>query len=125
MKARKSCFAVLLIAVTPAVAELPEGYWTVEQTQPILDATLNVTLDADLSNLTAAESQALQSLLAAGKIMHELYLEQLHAEALKAKFALDVVHAGGTDPAAVCGIQGETAAGGICRQVRLLLTISE
>ena len=105
MKARGSYFALILITVSPALAELPDGYWTVEKTQPILDAALNVTLDADLSKLTATESQALRSLLAAGKIMHELYIEQLHDEALKAKFALDVVHAEGVDPAATANLQ--------------------
>jgi hypothetical protein len=105
MKSRISCFAMLLFAASLALAELPDGYWTVEQTQPILDATLNVNLDADLANLTAAESQALPSLLAAGQIMHELYIRQLHAEGLKAKFALDVLHAEGANRAATTNLQ--------------------
>ena len=99
MKRCPEFFALLLLAAFPALAELPDGYWSSEQTQPILDATLKVTLDADLAHLTPAEQQALAALLAAGNIMHELYLEQLHAEALKAKFALDELHAAGANTA--------------------------
>ena len=95
MKPCPSAIALLLLMTSPSLAQLPEGYWSSAETQPILDATLRVTLDADLSNLSAAESQALESLLAAGEIMHELYLDQLHAEALKARYALDELHAAG------------------------------
>jgi hypothetical protein len=91
MNYRSTLIIALLLGSNMAMAELPEGYWTVEQTQPILDATLNVTLDSNLAHLTAAESQALQELLAAGRIMQELYEEQLHPEAHNAKQALDAL----------------------------------
>jgi len=82
------------------VAELPAGYWTVDATQPLLDATLRVELDPDLSGLSDAENRALQELIAAGRIMHTLYESQLHKDALPAKAALETLHAGGVDPAA-------------------------
>ena len=89
------CTALFLLSGTQASGQLPEGYWPVEKSQPILDATLRVTLDPSLAHLSAAESKALESLLAAGSIMHELYLQQLHSEAQRAKFALDELHATG------------------------------
>ncbi|MCH8865704.1 MAG: NUDIX hydrolase [Proteobacteria bacterium] len=84
--------ATVAMIAAPAAAELPEGYWSVDQTQPILDATLKVTLAPDLSHLSAAESQALGELLAAGNIMQALYEQQLHPQALTAKAALDALH---------------------------------
>ena len=95
MKYAATLFTLLLIATMPAIAELPDGYWPAEQTEPILDATLEVTLTTDLSHLTAAETRSLQELLAAGQIMHALYEQQLHADAHTAKQALDELHAAG------------------------------
>ena len=46
-----------LLLCNAAMAELPAGYWAADRTQPILDATLEVTLDSDLSHLTAAEAR--------------------------------------------------------------------
>ena len=101
MKARICRFAMLLIVASPALAQLPDGYWTAEQSQPILDATLRVTLDPDLSHLTVTESQALEELLAAGAIMHRLYEEQLHRDAAAARPALRGLHTRSSDSAAI------------------------
>jgi len=92
MNNRTTLIGALLLSSTMAMAELPDGYWTAEQTQPILDATLKVTLGVDLAHLTAAETRALAELLAAGWIMHSLYEDQLHPEANSAKQALDALH---------------------------------
>ena len=77
-------------------AELPEGYWGSEKSQPILDATLRITLDPDLTHLGESQTEALKELLAAGAILHGLYEQQLHAGAADAKIALDELHASGT-----------------------------
>ena len=90
----------LLLMALPAAAELPDGYWPVERTQPILDARLEVTLAPDLGHLSPSERQALYALLAAGKIMHALYEQQLHEEALEAKRRLEELHAAAADPGA-------------------------
>ena len=92
MKHQAILIGALLLCNAVAIAELPEGYWAAEQTQPILDATLKVTLASDLAHLTVAETQALDELLAAGRIMHALYEDQLHPEAHSAKQALDALH---------------------------------
>ena len=83
-----------------AVAELPTGYWDTDQSQPILDVTLEVTLAPDLSHLTSAESQAVLELLAAGRVMNDLYEAQRHREAPVAKQALLQLHDESGDSAA-------------------------
>ena len=88
----------LLLVALPAVAELPDGYWPVDRTQPILDSRLEVTLAPDLAHLSPAEREAVDALLAAGRIMHALYEQQLHAEAEAAKRRLDDLHAAAADP---------------------------
>lgn len=92
MKHQAILIGALLLCSAVAIAELPEGYWPAEQTQPILDATLQVTLASDLAHLTVAETQALDELLEAGRIMHALYENQLHPEAHSAKQSLDALH---------------------------------
>ena len=96
---RKFCLAPLLFVAATATAELPDGYWPAELSQPILDASLRVTLDADLSHLTDAEMRAVGELLQAGRLMHELYERQLHAGSAKAKAALYELHESGASPA--------------------------
>lgn len=81
-------------------AELPAGYWGVDESQAILDATLRITLDPELGHLTAAELQAVAQLIAAGRIMHGLYENQLHPEAADAAVALANLHtSAGPSPA--------------------------
>ncbi len=52
-----------------AHAELPDGYWGVEQTQPILDTTMRVDLAPDLSHLSGTEFQALFSIWGSVKVL--------------------------------------------------------
>ena len=86
--------AATLIALltSVAVAELPTGYWPVNKTQPILDTTMRLTLDPDLSHLSEAESSAVSELLAAGAIIHKLYENQRHDQAHDARLALVELH---------------------------------
>jgi len=83
---------LLALFTSTAIAELPDGYWSVEKSQPILDTTMRLTLDPDLGHLTAAESRAVGELIAAGEIIHGLYQEQRHAQAQEAKQALIELH---------------------------------
>ena len=100
MRLSLASLCLLGLVAAPATAELPAGYWTAADSQPLLDATLRVELHPDLSGLSAAETRALQELIAAGRIMHDLYETQLHKDAAAAKAALDALHAAGTDTAA-------------------------
>ena len=90
-------FATGMLAMASAVAEMPDGYWSAEDTQAILDSTLRVSLDPDLSHLSEAETRAVQELVAAGRVMHALYETQLHKDALAARAALEALHASGAD----------------------------
>ena len=89
----KSTAILLLLIAAASNAEVPDGYWGLEQTQPILDATQRVTLDTNLSHLSGAEFQALEELLAAGRIMNTLYEGQRHRGAATALASLQALHA--------------------------------
>jgi hypothetical protein len=82
----------LAAASWSAAAQTTDGYWDTDQSQPILDVTLEVTLAPDLGNLTAAETKAVTELLAAGRIMNDLYETQRHREAPAVKQALLKLH---------------------------------
>ena len=98
MKHRIKFSLCILFMALPAAAELPEGYWPVGQTQPILDSRREITLAPDLAHLSPAELEAVDELLAAGRIMQSLYERQLHEEARAAKQRLDELHAAAADP---------------------------
>ncbi len=67
-----------------ALAQLPAGYWDLDRSQLLLDHTLEVTLDPDLSVLEDAELEAVQRLLEAGEIVQRIYEAQMHSQALNA-----------------------------------------
>jgi len=102
---RRIPIALLLVLAAPlAAAGLPPGYWPVELSQPLLDASLVITLDPETGHLTNAETQALQPLIAAGSIVQALYEQQLHAGAADARRALDELHAAAVDPPATSNL---------------------
>jgi len=82
----------LLLFTVDSLAELPGGYWAEDQSQPILDSTLRITLDPDLSHLTEGEARAVTELIAAGRIIDELYELQLHRQSPAARQALLELH---------------------------------
>ena len=55
--------------------------WGVDQSQPILSKTLPVRLDPDLSGLPGNERAAVEKLLAAGRILQNLYEDERHRQA--------------------------------------------
>jgi hypothetical protein len=78
-------FCILTFAQTGSrmkLENLPLGYWPLEKSQPIIDKTETIRLAPDLSQLTAAERNAVEKLLEVGKIFQSLYEEQRHPEAL-------------------------------------------
>ena len=76
--------AMSAVATTRAT-ELPEGYWTLAQTQPILDKTLTVRLAPDLTRLTSGERAAAGKLIEAGRILHNLFEDMNHRDARRAR----------------------------------------
>lgn len=71
-------------AIDAAAGELPRGYWSREQSQEILDKTMTVRLDPDLSHLSRDELAVIKILIEAGEIIQELYENSRHHQATTA-----------------------------------------
>ncbi|MGH9969208.1 MAG: zincin-like metallopeptidase domain-containing protein [Pyrinomonadaceae bacterium] len=61
---------------------LPEGYWALEKSRPIIEKTQTLSLAPELSHLTDGERKAVAKLLEVGKIFQRLYEMQRHHQAL-------------------------------------------
>jgi hypothetical protein len=88
---RLALLSLLLLTVN-SLAQIPDGYWAEDQSQAILDSTLRITLDPDLSHLSEGEARAVTELIAAGRIIDELYELQLHRQSPAARQALLKLH---------------------------------
>ncbi len=79
----KMRFALLLL---PALAfAQADDAWSPEEAARVLESTRVITLEPGLAELTEAERLALSYLVDAGRLMHELYLQQKHSESLAAR----------------------------------------
>jgi hypothetical protein len=90
--------AALIGAFSDTHAEMPAGYWSVEQARPILEKTLRVHLSPSLETLSAQERDAVQLLLETGRIMHRLYEHSRHPQALAARDELERLHRTANEP---------------------------
>ncbi len=79
---------------------LPDGYWGVARSQPLLDKTRTVRLAPDLSHLSENERAAVDKLLEVGHTFEKLYRQARHHQALEAHEALERMHARGVAPVA-------------------------
>ena len=61
---------------------LPDGYWPLQKSEPIVEKTQTILLAPDLSGLSSAERSAVTKLLEAGKIFQTLYESQLHRSSI-------------------------------------------
>lgn len=91
----------LLLGAQSFAAELPNGYWGADKTDPILEKTVTLRLAPDLSALTRNEQIAVRELVAAGKLMHSLYLQQSHHQAIAGLANLHKLHTNQVAPAQV------------------------
>jgi len=73
---------VLVMTSSAIAGDLPKGYWSEEESQKILDKTMTIRLDPDLSHLNEAEQETVRLLLEVGAIMHDIYLDSRHHQAL-------------------------------------------
>jgi hypothetical protein len=89
----------LLSACQPAgtQSEFLEASWGKDDLQPLLEKTMPVHLDPSLDVLTPGEREAVEKLLEAGPILHDLYLMSRHHEALAAREQLRQLHEQGAD----------------------------
>ncbi|HET9713299.1 MAG TPA: hypothetical protein VFP64_15500, partial [Pyrinomonadaceae bacterium] len=78
----------LLMTALLLTQTLPNGYWPVEKSQPIIDKTQTIRLSPDISKLTDGERKAVAKLIEVGQIFQKLYEEQRHPEALSSFQAL-------------------------------------
>jgi hypothetical protein len=83
-----AALSALLISNHAYCDDPPEGYWSLEQANEILDKTRRVKLDPDLSALSPGEQAAAAKLIRLGRIMHRLYQDSMHPEALDSLQAL-------------------------------------
>ena len=79
-----TAFALATPFTFAAEQDFLDGAWNTAQTQAILDKTLQLRLPYDADSFTEAERGAVVELVAAGKRMHQLYLDQLHHQAVAA-----------------------------------------
>lgn len=68
---------------------LPDGYWPLEKSQPVMDKVGVVRLAPDLKHLSAGEQRAVAKLLEVGGIFQEIYEQQRHAQALSSRRELE------------------------------------
>src|SRR5215212_2694146 len=78
-------------APPPAPPPIPEGYWPEARSKEILDKTITIRLETDLTPLPPNEHAALKELFEAGAIIQQLYEKQKHPEALDAYEKLRVL----------------------------------
>lgn len=98
-KAQLALSATLFLCISSN--SFSSEYWTAEQSEMILDKTLRVHLAPDLNHLSDGERAAIGYLLEVGSIMHRLYLDSRHKDALEAEESLRVAAVDGQDDAAI------------------------
>ncbi len=67
---------------------LPHGYWSLDQSRPVIEKTQTVRLAPDLAGLSVGERKAIEKLLDVGRIFQTVYEQQRHARALAAERTL-------------------------------------
>jgi len=85
---QNACMTKLLMTALLLTQTLPNGYWPLEKSQPIIDKTQTIRLSPDISKLTDGERKAVTKLIEVGQIFQKLYEEQRHPEALSSYQAL-------------------------------------
>lgn len=97
MSRTKIVCLILMCSALAACADeeqipLPEGYWSVKQADEILDKTIEIRLDPDLSALNEAEQQAVKMFFEAGAIVQRLYEISMHHQGRAALRELRSLH---------------------------------
>ncbi len=71
---------------------LPNGYWVAARVRAILDATLVTELATIPSGLSPAEHETIRRLVAAGRILDDVFQDQFHHQALRSRDDLRALH---------------------------------
>lgn len=72
--------------------KLPDGFMSEKKSQQLVDKTMTVRLESDLSHLSDAERETIDLLMQIGDILHALYEQQRHYEARDAYAELLTLH---------------------------------
>jgi hypothetical protein len=78
-----------MAATNTGEQDFTSNAWSKDQTSAIFDKTLHLRLPYDAAAISEAERQAVMELVAAGKRMHQLYLDQKHHQAVASRAQLD------------------------------------
>lgn len=89
--------------------DMPEGYWSLDQANEVLDKTRTVVLDPDTSSLTEAEKLVAGKLMQVGEIFNRIYQNSLHPQALEALNNLKRLHDNGEHTSALMDIYYRSA----------------
>lgn len=92
MRPAPLALASLFVFANAAAHEIPERWWPEQRSAAILARSQTIRLTPDLSSLRPGERAALQDLLEAGRIFHDLYEDALHHQALTARARLERIH---------------------------------
>jgi hypothetical protein len=68
---------------------IPNGYWPLEKSQPLIEKTQTIRLAPDTAKLSAGERKAVAKLIEVGQIFQKLYELQRHPQALSSYQALE------------------------------------
>ena len=82
-------FRFPLLVLLMLSAPTAPATWTEQNSRELLEKTLTVRLEPDLSTLTPGERTALARLLEVGKLFQDLYEDSRHPQALKLRKQLD------------------------------------
>ena len=82
-------FRFPLLVLLMLSAPTSPATWTEQNSRELLEKTLTVRLEPDLSTLTPGERTALARLLEVGKLFQDLYEDSRHPQALKLRKQLD------------------------------------
>ena len=73
-------------------AQLEEGYWSEGKVNSVLDRTIRLSLQPDLSHLSEEEREALRLILQVGEIFQGLYEQSKHPKSQQALARLQGIH---------------------------------
>lgn len=71
---------------------LPNGYWPADRVRAHLDATLVTEMAAIPSDLSPAERETIRRLVAAARILDDVFQDQLHHQAISSRNSLRDLH---------------------------------
>ncbi len=90
---KKFVFSILSLGiVSSGFAQLDEGYWSENKVNAVLERTIRLHLQPDLSHFSPEEREALRLILQVGDIFQTLYEQSKHPKSQQALTRLQTIH---------------------------------